>query len=257
MRTWAIGFLAVALALAGCGTQDAAKGGAPAGASGGALTKLEIKDTKPGTGPGAMNGDVLLVEYTGKLADGTAFDSTADRDNAPFSIVLGSGKVIKGWDQGLVGMKEGGTRKLSIPPSLGYGEQAAPGGKIPANSDLFFEIKLDKLIPAADADTPVIDHLKRGTGPKSKKGDTVTIKYKGYFVNGTVFDPGAAPFSVKLGATPAGAITGMEAGVTGRQVGDTFRLTIPPEWGYGPQGNRSIPGNAWLVFDIQVTDIKH
>jgi len=245
--------VAAVLALAGC---EKGSDGGPAAGPSAPLTELGKQDLTVGKGPGAQNGDVLILDYTGTLADGTKFDSNKDRDNgAPFAIFLGAGKVIKGWDQGLVGMKEGGTRKLSIPPSLGYGDKDAPGGKIPANSNLFFEITLDKIVQKADVDNPVLDEFtKHGTGPKAKNGDTVTIQYKGHYANKVVFDPGDKPFSVKLGS--GGAIQGMEYALVGRQVGDTFRLTVPPVWGYG-QGNGTIPANSWLIFDIQVTDIKH
>lgn len=86
-----------------------------------------------------MAGKTVSVNYTGTLTDGTKFDSSYDR-NQPFDFQLGAGQVIKGWDQGVAGMKVGGKRKLVIPPGLGYGAQA--NGKIPANSTLIFEVEL-------------------------------------------------------------------------------------------------------------------
>ena len=82
------------------------------------MTKLDIKE---GTGPEAKKGDILEVHYTGWLKDGTKFDSSKDR-NEPFVFPLGAGKVIKGWDEGMVGMKPGGVRKLTIPFEKAYGE---------------------------------------------------------------------------------------------------------------------------------------
>lgn len=104
---------------------------------------LQITDVKAGSGAEAVDGKKLSVHYTGTLVDGTKFDSSKDR-GAPFSFVLGSGMVIPGWDQGLKGMKEGGVRKLTIPPALAYGNRAV-GGVIPANSTLLFEIELVKV----------------------------------------------------------------------------------------------------------------
>lgn len=103
--------------------------------------KVQSTDITVGTGAEAVSGKKVTVNYTGTLkSDGSKFDSSYDR-NAPFSFNLGGGQVIKGWDQGVVGMKVGGKRKLIIPAALAYGEQS-PSPKIPANSDLVFEIEL-------------------------------------------------------------------------------------------------------------------
>ncbi len=100
---------------------------------------LQITDETVGTGAEATNGATLTMNYIGTLTDGTKFDSSYDR-NQPFNFTLGAGQVIPGWDQGIAGMKVGGKRKLIIPPSLGYGSQAA--GSIPPNSTLIFEVEL-------------------------------------------------------------------------------------------------------------------
>jgi FKBP-type peptidyl-prolyl cis-trans isomerase len=104
------------------------------------VTELKIEDSKIGTGAEAIAGKSVSVHYTGWLTDGTKFDSSKDR-NQPFSFQLGGGQVIKGWDQGVVGMKVGGVRKLTIPASLGYGDRGA-GGVIPPNATLVFEVEL-------------------------------------------------------------------------------------------------------------------
>ena len=104
------------------------------------MTELKIEDTKVGTGAEAVTGKSVMVHYTGWLTNGTKFDSSKDR-NEPFSFQLGAGQVIKGWDQGVAGMKVGGIRKLTIPPNLGYGSRGA-GGVIPPNATLVFEVEL-------------------------------------------------------------------------------------------------------------------
>ncbi len=103
-------------------------------------TGLKIEDLEQGDGAEAISGNKVTVHYTGWLTDGTKFDSSKDR-NDPFSFPLGGGRVIRGWDEGVAGMKIGGTRRLTIPPQLGYGAAGA-GGVIPPNATLLFEVEL-------------------------------------------------------------------------------------------------------------------
>jgi FKBP-type peptidyl-prolyl cis-trans isomerase len=107
----------------------------------GSTADLKIEILKEGSGLAAKNGDEVLVHYTGWLTNGTKFDSSLDR-GAPFSFVLGSGFVIKGWDMGIVGMKIGEKRRLTVPPELGYGSAGTPGGPIPPDATLIFEAEL-------------------------------------------------------------------------------------------------------------------
>ena len=102
---------------------------------------LEITDEIVGTGAEAKAGNLVAVNYIGTLTNGVKFDSSYDR-NQPFSFTLGAGEVIKGWDEGVLGMQVGGKRKLVIPPSLAYGNREVGGGLIPANSTLIFEVEL-------------------------------------------------------------------------------------------------------------------
>jgi FKBP-type peptidyl-prolyl cis-trans isomerase len=103
---------------------------------------LKYVDLVEGKGNAVKSGDNVEVHYTGMLTSGKKFDSSHDR-NMTFEVKIGVGKVIKGWDEGIVGMKEGGKRKLTIPPELGYGDQNV--GPIPANSTLIFEVELVKI----------------------------------------------------------------------------------------------------------------
>lgn len=125
-------FLAVLvlIGLVGCGGGEES----PTGPS-----SLTIEDLTVGTGTTAASGDTVRVHYVGTLMNGTKFDSSYDT-GTPFTFKIGAGQVIAGWEQGVPGMKVGGKRRLTIPPSLAYGSQAV--GPIPANSTLRFEIDL-------------------------------------------------------------------------------------------------------------------
>jgi peptidylprolyl isomerase/FKBP-type peptidyl-prolyl cis-trans isomerase FkpA len=100
---------------------------------------VQIVDLRPGNGPAAQSGQRVRVHYTGKLTNGSTFDSSVGKQ--PFTFTLGAGEVISGWDQGVAGMKVGGKRRLTIPPAMAYGARGVPP-QIPPNSTLVFEVDL-------------------------------------------------------------------------------------------------------------------
>jgi FKBP-type peptidyl-prolyl cis-trans isomerase len=121
--------------------------------------KLEIVDDVVGTGPEAKKGDTVKVHYTGTLLNGKQFDSS--RGKEPFQVTIGQGQVIKGWDEGLPGMKVGGKRTLTIPWQMAYGEKGS-GATIPPKAALKFEVELMEIVGATDAGA---DAGKAGTKP--------------------------------------------------------------------------------------------
>jgi len=227
------------------------------------MTTLIKTDTQLGEGAEAQAGQSVTVHYTGWLYDeaapdnkGAKFDSSLDR-NEPFDFPLGGGRVIKGWDEGVQGMKEGGSRTLVIPPQMGYGARGA-GDVIPPNAKLVFEVKLLKVIR-----TEIIDS-KIGEGAEAQAGQNVSVHYTGWLFDknapenkGTKFDSSRdrnEPFDFPLGE--GHVIQGWDLGVQGMKVGGQRTLIVPPEMGYGRRGAGGvIPGNATLVFDVELLEV--
>jgi peptidylprolyl isomerase len=224
-----------------CLTQAADSGDKP---------KVKTEDEKVGDGAVAKAGEFVVVHYTGWLKDGTKFDSSRNKDREPFVFRLGKGRVIKGWDEGVAGMKVGGKRKLIIPPELGYGDKKV--GPIPANSELTFDVELLKIVELKVKD------VKEGKGEAAKRGDTVQVHYTGRFKDGKKFDSSRdsnEPLEFTIGRRKV--ILGWDEGVEGMKVGGQRQLIIPPELAYGAKGAPpDIPANAELTFDIELLSIK-
>lgn len=229
------------------------------------LKTTKIEDVKVGTGAVAENGDTLFMKYEGRLrSNGVVFDSTAKHGGAPLPVVLGTGGVIKGWDLGLVGMKVGGKRKLTIPTQEAYGANP-PGADIPPNADLEFDVELVDVLKKSDAKTIFVLSEKPGTGREVKKGDTVTIAYKGSLADGTVFEdskesqPKGLTFKVESGELQ---VVGLIKAVIGMKKGGERKVKLPPAIAFGPfgrpnpTGKGSVPANAVVFFDIKLLDVK-
>ena len=110
--------------------------------------ELRIEDIQLGEGKAAVRGALITTQYRGFLEDGSSFDSSYERGK-PFQCVIGTGRVIKGWDQGLLGMRVGGKRKLWVPAALAYGERGM-GARVPADANLIFEIELLEVLTRDD-----------------------------------------------------------------------------------------------------------
>lgn len=219
----------------------------------GKLTKLGIEDVKVGTGDAVKAGDNCSVRYTGTLLDGTEFDSNMKGDKPVFSFVAGpTGSVIKGWQDGVIGMKVGGERKLSVPSAMAYGEGAQ--GKIPANSDLYFTIKLESVMRAGEERTVKVKDIKVGSGGEVKAGSIVEVKFVGTLATDkTEIDRGKFTFTVGKNEV----IPGIDQGVIGMKVGGERQLTIPPMAGFGPLGKEPIvPANTNVVYVVSILGVK-
>jgi len=220
-----------------------------------APAKLESVDLKAGKGAAAVAGDTVTVDYVGTLkSSGKQFDSSKNKPT--FTFTLGKGDVIKGWDQGVAGMKTGGKRRLVIPPSLAYGEQDL--GDIPPHSTLVFEIELLHVAKKGVKPMIEIEEIAAGSGVEAKAGDTVEVHYTGRFLNGTKFDSSKdrnQPFTVQLGA--GRVIKGFDQGLTGMKVGGKRKVKIPADLAYGERGAGGvIPPNTPLEFELELIAIK-
>lgn len=223
----------------------------------GTLKDLKIDDLEVGKGQEVAEGDTVAVIYAGKLENGTEFDSNTAKASPPYHFIVGVSSVIQGWHQGLVGMKVGGKRKLSIPSKLGYGAQGSPP-RIGPNVDLYFEIQLLDVVKQKEAQIYDKKITKPGSGPAAKKGDEISIHYVGTLVNGLKFDSSrdrGEPYAFKLGMGQV--VAGMDAALVGMKVGGVCELRIPPDLAYGPAGRQpAIPPNARLLFTIEVMSLK-
>jgi FKBP-type peptidyl-prolyl cis-trans isomerase len=220
---------------------------------------LTVKDDHVGEGRAAEIGQIVTVNYTGTLPDGTTFDSTTGKD--PFSFILGVGLVIQGWDKGILGMKEGGTRELTIPPTLGYGNRTA--GPIPANSILKFKVDLVRIEPKV---TKKI--LTKGAGPIAKVGDIVSVNLSGGVKDAKpIFDSSdqKAPIRIKLGLSPIPI--GLTSALLGMQAGETCEALLPPSVAFkdkgvppadenGVKAGTLVPPNSTMDFKIEVVKIE-
>lgn len=229
---------------------------------------LQYEDNLVGTGAAAQAGQLVTVHYRGYLTDGTLFDASYSH-GAPFHFLLGAGHVIRGWDEGVQGMKIGGKRTLVIPATLGYGAQGVGDGLIPANATLIFEVELlgmRDLEAPASVDSYITTPsgleyavLAEGHGAEARRNQRVQVHYTGWLTKGRMFDSSiqrGEPLEFILGQRQV--IAGWDEGVQGMKVGERRQLRIPPNLAYGARGAGGgvIPPNATLIFDVELIRIK-
>lgn len=249
------------LLLAGCSggdkSSDSDAGGAKNTAPKAApkVDKVKTTDVVVGKGkPTAAVGDTVWLQYRGTLAsDGKEFDSNMTPDKDVYSLTLGQGGVIQGWEDGIPGMKVGGERKLHIPSSLGYGTNGKP--PIPPNADLDFDIKLLGLMKAGEDQVIDTTDKKVGSGPAAKVGDKVTIQYVVRLLNGKVIDDshGRPPYSFAVGSGQT--LSCIDTGVQGMKVGGIREITAPPATAYIGRNIPSIPMNSEVKVTVELHSI--
>ncbi len=253
-----LGWLTVALAVAGCG---GGKGATDKNGVGSKPPQAQLKDLKKtelvvGKGAEAATGDRLYVRYIGRLRNGSIIDSNTKEGSQPYTFVLGLRQVVPGWDQGLVGMKVGGQRKLEIPYMLAYGDYS-PNERIPAKADLFFEIELLDIVIIGEENFFDTSEMNVGGGTVAGRSSTVVVDYVTKLVNGKEVDSSykrGKPVQFKVGASEA--LPGVDAGVVGMRVGGKRKLRLPPALAYGQFGTPQIPANSILIVELELKQVK-
>ena len=232
-------------------------------------TELLIEDLVVGSGSPVGVGDFLIMDYVGvSYSTGLQFDASWDR-GSPFPFELGAGRVIQGWDQGIVGMSVGGRRSLTIPPELAYGEHGSGSGSIGPNETLVFVVDLIASVPA-NLEKPTEDltsesttelktnDISEGSGATVQPGNVVYIHYVGVSAStGEQFDSswdrGRSEFIGYISGT-GNVIQGLDEGLLGMQVGGRRTVVIPPDLAYGENGagDGLIAPNETLIFTVDL-----
>jgi peptidylprolyl isomerase len=235
---------------------------------------VRYRDLKEGVGEPCPPGVQVKMHYTGWLENGDVFDGTREGKAVPQPASFDLNRLIKGWQEGIPGMKPGGIRKLVISPAKGYGVAGSPP-KIPGNSTLIFEVELvefKNLVSGPGQPMPFdnsnggtddpglkdigdglkIRDLKEGSGEPVKEGASVVAHYVGWTVDGHVFDSSRkrgepTPFSLRQ------VVGGWQRGIPGMKPGGVRKLVIPAALGYGERGQgEDIPGGATLIFEVEL-----
>ena len=232
-------------------------------------TELLIEDLVVGSGSPVGVGDFLIMDYVGvSYSTGLQFDASWDR-GSPFPFELGAGRVIQGWDQGIVGMSVGGRRSLTIPPELAYGENGSGSGSIGPNETLVFVVDLIASVPAnlekpseeltSEPTTELeTNDIAEGSGAIVQPGNVVYIHYVGVAAStGEQFDSswdrGRSEFIGYISGT-GNVIQGLDEGLLGMQVGGRRTVVIPPDLAYGENGagDGLIAPNETLIFTVDL-----
>lgn len=228
---------------------------------------LQYVDVKVGRGDEIKASHLAVVHYVLKLDDGSEVDSSRKSGGRPFRFHVGRGEVIKGWDEGVAGMRIGGTRKLRLPSELAYGDKGVEG-VIPGNATLWFTVEAiatvdpatlasNEKVKKTSSGVEFVDVLD-GTGRAAKKGDQVSVLYALYNDKREILDTNtrgnSRPLAFTLGEP--GIITGFDEGVQGMKVGSIRKLKVPAALGYGDKGSGPIQPGQTLWFVVELVQIR-
>ena len=236
-------------------------------------TALQIHTVRTGTGRNAQDGDTVIVDYVGVRAeDGTIFDESYSR-GVPLDVPLGRGRVVQGWDDGLIGAQAGSVVKLDIPAELAYGD-TPPGGEIQAGDALSFVVEVRSVIapvtaadapldidiaPSVDATEVTVTEIEPGDGAVVELGDTVVahlliVRGDNQVVLVNTWDE-ADPLQIIM--AEGQTVPGLFAGLPGARVGSTLAIAMPPSEAFGEQGEPSIglPAGVDVVAVVEVLGV--
>lgn len=230
---------------------------------------VKYADLKSGEGEALKSGQVASLHYTAWYGDGTKFDSSID-SGTPLKIQVGAGQFVPGSEDALVGMKPGGTRQVQVPTEVAF-KDLSTEGQLPPGDYFIMELQLIEILPGApEAPTKVADadyvttasglkyyDFEVGTGETPQTGQQVSVHYTGWLTDGTMFDssiPRGEPIVFAIGT--GSVIPGWDEGVSTMKVGGKRQLVISPDLGYGETGTGPIPGNATLIFEVELVSVK-
>jgi peptidylprolyl isomerase len=251
-------FAALSFAVVGCNNEASGRSVADA------MKDLKIETLEEGEGDKVLElGDQAFFEYRGTLVDGTQFDSNMPEDkpdDLPFMVFLGATPLVKGWTEGVVGMKTGEFRRITVPPELGYGN--TDNGLIPAGSTLIFDVRLLGMTKDGEEQTYEYEDLVVGTGAEAAVGDTVEVHYSARYINGLIFDDSrdrgeTVKFVVGSRNISAQemAIDGIDHGVRDMKVGGTRILTLPQGLVYHNMGSEEIQGSHMIEVELELVGV--
>nr|XP_019949853.1 PREDICTED: peptidyl-prolyl cis-trans isomerase FKBP10-like [Paralichthys olivaceus] len=216
---------------------------------------VEVKEAPVACTRRTVKGDYIRYHYNGTFQDGTAFDSSYQR-NSTYNTYVGMGYVIRGMDKALQGLCMGEKRRITVPPHMAYGEDGV-GDLIPGSAVLVFEIHVIDFHNPKDLVKIKVTHKPRDCNVMTETDDLIQYRYNCSLMDGTLLyssDQYDSPSTTTLGASKV--ILGLEEGLSGMCVGERREVVIPPHWGHGEDGAGGVPRSAVLFFELELVELQ-
>ncbi|XP_060946110.1 peptidyl-prolyl cis-trans isomerase FKBP10 [Limanda limanda] len=216
---------------------------------------VEVKERPGRCTRRTMTGDYIRYHYNGTFQDGTAFDSSYQR-NSTYNTYVGKGYVIQGMDKALQGLCMGEKRRITVPPHMAYGEDGV-GDIIPGSAVLVFEIHVIDFHNPKDPVKIKVTHKPQDCNLMSEADDLIQYRYNCSMMDGTLLyssDHYESPSTTTLGANKV--IHGLEEGLRGMCVGERREAIVPPHWGHGEDGAGGVPKSAVLFFELELVELQ-